>query len=249
MNSSLKSNPAPILVSFAPPTLSRYRSLFKNTGGISILRCLEYEKLSTLGLTGRVLDFGGGSIINYSDEIPSWADADCKFTYESANIDVDTKPTFLIKEDGKIPVEDNSFDTVLSLNTFEHIFDLATPLNEIYRVLKPGGKLFFTVPFIFRVHGHPDDYIRGTPSYWAKKLEMHQFVNTDFESLNWGPFSTGLTVSGIPGPLKKLRKRIALILDIYVYSKHRKQLHSTTAPQDSPICNSPIGFFISSHKV
>jgi len=41
------------------------------------------------------------------------------------------------------------FDSVVSLETFEHLLpaDLPVALESIARVLKPGGKLIFTVPF------------------------------------------------------------------------------------------------------
>lgn len=51
------------------PSFARYRRLFWNSKGKSILRCLEYERLSKLGLTGRVLDFGGGRKSRYSCEM------------------------------------------------------------------------------------------------------------------------------------------------------------------------------------
>ena len=37
---------------------------------------------------------------------------------------------------------DNNFDRVFSVNCFEHVDDLKKGLEEMYRVLKPGGQLF-----------------------------------------------------------------------------------------------------------
>ncbi|MBA4407003.1 hypothetical protein C0389_06995 [bacterium] len=42
---------------------------------------------------------------------------------------------------------DNTFDTVLSFDVFEHIPEFQKAFSESYRILKPGGKLLFTVPF------------------------------------------------------------------------------------------------------
>jgi ubiquinone/menaquinone biosynthesis C-methylase UbiE len=43
----------------------------------------------------------------------------------------------------KLPFEDNCFDSVVSTFTFCSIPDIQSALSEFYRVLKPGGRLFF----------------------------------------------------------------------------------------------------------
>ncbi len=43
---------------------------------------------------------------------------------------------------------DKEFDLILSFEVFEHIPDFITAFSESLRVLKPGGYLIFTVPFI-----------------------------------------------------------------------------------------------------
>jgi len=42
---------------------------------------------------------------------------------------------------------DNSFDVVISSEIFEHIPDTYKAFKEVYRVLKPGGRHIFTIPF------------------------------------------------------------------------------------------------------
>lgn len=42
----------------------------------------------------------------------------------------------------KTEFDDNYFDYIISLATFEHIFDLDMALNEMFRILKPGGLLY-----------------------------------------------------------------------------------------------------------
>jgi len=42
---------------------------------------------------------------------------------------------------------DEEFDYVLTFDVFEHIADFEKAFRECFRVLKPTGKLFFTVPF------------------------------------------------------------------------------------------------------
>lgn len=46
----------------------------------------------------------------------------------------------------KIPLEDNSFDTILSTQTIEHVEDHQGLVNEAYRLLKPGGHFIISGP-------------------------------------------------------------------------------------------------------
>jgi SAM-dependent methyltransferase len=229
------------LVVSRKPTLARLRAISVGLRDRSLLRCLEYARLAEAGLEGNVLDFGGGKNANYRAMTGEWGKG---FTLSSANIDTDQDPDYLLDGDGKIPTEAEAFDAVISLNTFEHIYQLGAALSEIRRVLKPGGRLIFIVPFIFRVHAHPNDYHRGTPAFWEAVLGEHGLPVARIESLTWGPFSTGCTVSGLPGPLKGLRLRFALLMDV-VWGHRRFRNHETLeAAQEDPVCNAPIGYFV-----
>ncbi len=60
----------------------------------------------------------------------------------------------------KFPFADNSFDSVLCNQVLEHVFNPREFLNEIHRVLRPGGKLLLTVPFVWDEHEQPFDFAR-----------------------------------------------------------------------------------------
>lgn len=47
-----------------------------------------------------------------------------------------------------ISIDDNSVDCIIHSDTLEHITDSILALKECYRVLKPRGVLFFTIPII-----------------------------------------------------------------------------------------------------
>lgn len=226
------------------PSWARYRRLVRNSADRSVLRCLEYERLADLKLTGLVLDFGGGNRTNYSSIAAGWGDPERGYHYQSANIDPGTDPTYLIKPGEPLPVAAQSIDTVLSFNTLEHIYDLSTVLPDLHRVLKPQGCLILIVPFIFRVHGHPDDYLRGTPSFWSRRLQENGFTDIRIEALRWGPFSTAQSVSGTPGPLKSLRRHIALLLDVVYAALRGLGGRQQTTAQDDPACATALGYFI-----
>ena len=78
----------------------------------------------------------------------------------------------------KMPFEDNSFNTIFATEVFEHVPVLENTLSEIFRVLKKGGELFFTVPYLWTLHEVPNDECRYTPF----ALERH-FKNVGFSEI------------------------------------------------------------------
>lgn len=107
-------------------------------------------------LSGRLLDVGCGSKPYKS-----------LFVVEDyVGLDIDSENTRLSGTadklyDGKdFPFEDNSFDSVLCNQVLEHVFNPQDFLSEINRVLKPGGRLLLTVPFVWDEHEQPYDFAR-----------------------------------------------------------------------------------------
>jgi len=63
---------------------------------------------------------------------------------------------------GKLPVEDQSIDCVVSTQVLEHVEDPRVYLAEAYRALKPGGSLVLSTHGMWRYHADPADYWRWT---------------------------------------------------------------------------------------
>ena len=61
-----------------------------------------------------------------------------------------------------IPYDDNSFDIVICTEVMEHVVDPEKLLSEIHRVLKIGGRIFFSMPFVWNEHEIPYDFSRFT---------------------------------------------------------------------------------------
>jgi SAM-dependent methyltransferase len=55
----------------------------------------------------------------------------------------------------KIPKPDNYYNIIINTQVLEHVKYPQKVINEFYRTLKPGGKLFLTAPQGWGVHGAP----------------------------------------------------------------------------------------------
>ena len=220
------------------PNFQRLRMLTRELRTISLTRALQYEVISKYLLKGDVLDFGGGEKTLYKQRL------NCT-NYKSINIDPNILPTWISSVGEPFPCQNESFDTVLSMNTLEHIFDPIWEVSEMFRVLLKNGELILSVPFLFPIHGHPDDYFRPTPSWYRQALAQAGFKNVEIIPLSWGPFSVSFTCSGLPGPFKFVRKYWALVLDLIYYNIYIKRKIGTT---DEYLTRFATAFFVRAVK-
>jgi SAM-dependent methyltransferase len=63
-----------------------------------------------------------------------------------------------------LPFQDHVFDAALSLAVLEHVRDPFACARELVRVVRPGGEIICSVPFLQPVHGYPDHYYNMTRS-------------------------------------------------------------------------------------
>lgn len=64
--------------------------------------------------------------------------------------------------DEKIPLKDNCIDEIICNSTLEHIRYPERFMNEAFRVLKLGGRIYISVPFVCLEHEVPYDFQRPT---------------------------------------------------------------------------------------
>jgi SAM-dependent methyltransferase len=69
-----------------------------------------------------------------------------------------------------LPFADGTVDGVLSELVLEHLPDPRTAVAEMCRVLRPGGRAFVIVPFLWPYHASPHDYTRWTVSGLAREF-------------------------------------------------------------------------------
>ena len=80
-----------------------------------------------------------------------------------------------IQGDGcAMPFEDNNFDTVLNIQVLEHVIHPHKMIQEIHRVLNPGGYAIFLIPQTSVLHELPHHYYNFT-RFWieASMKESH----------------------------------------------------------------------------
>lgn len=53
----------------------------------------------------------------------------------------------VLNEGEKLPFKANSFDFILAADVLEHVYDTDLIFSELVRILKPGGKIFISVPY------------------------------------------------------------------------------------------------------
>ena len=90
---------------------------------------------------------------------------------EGPNVDV-------VANGHKLPFDKETFELVTCVETLEHDSNPFKTLDEIYRVLKPGGKVLLAASGIsFPKHDYPSDYFRYTAEGMGALL--HRFKNIE----------------------------------------------------------------------
>lgn len=144
-----------------------------------LIHSINRRIAESLPYSGRVVDLGCGSapyrelILQKADEYigVDWDGSAHDLRHVDVTADL-TEP---------LPFEDDYADTVVSFQVMEHLPDTALFLNECHRILRPGGRLFITVPFMWHVHEAPHDYYRFTRYGLQYLCEKHGFEDISIE--------------------------------------------------------------------
>jgi SAM-dependent methyltransferase len=168
--------------------------------------------------SGRMLDVGCG--------IKPYRKVFAPFIDEHVGLDHEATPHGLEQADlvgtaYDIPAPAESFDTVLCTAVLEHLEEPAKALRETHRVLRPGGTVILTAPFIWHLHEEPRDFFR-----YSKHGLVHLFESTGFEVDHVRPLAGFWTTFGQllayyvyrfdRGPVRALRLIPALAVLIQV---------------------------------
>ncbi len=103
--------------------------------------------------------------------------------YIGADLQGNALAEVVIDEGGRLGIDDNTVDAVLSTQVLEHVGDPALYLSESLRVLKPGGQLLLSTHGMMTLHRDPVDYWRWTSDGLRHVVEQAGFEITHFEGL------------------------------------------------------------------
>lgn len=115
------------------------------------------ERLTALAVRPKVLVIGGGEKGSGTEQL--WSHK----SIEIHSIDIYASDTVDVVCDGHyLPLKDDQYDGVWIQAVLEHVVEPFVVVNEIHRVLKPGGIVYAETPFMQQVHEGAYDFHRFT---------------------------------------------------------------------------------------
>lgn len=88
----------------------------------------------------------------------------------------------VVSDAQSLGIADARFDVVLCTEVLEHIPEPQKAIDEMFRVLKPGGTLLLTTRFLFPIHDAPHDYFRYTKYGLRHLLRRFEIVELEEET-------------------------------------------------------------------
>lgn len=214
-----------------------YINLFRETyNGKTIARTLFNWEISRCvkNIGGVILDLGGGKNPSYER---FWRIKPEKFI----RVDINEKlePDIVANLNKSLPFSDNFADAIFLFSVIYILENPTAVLKEIHRVLKSGGQLFFTSPFIFNEAKEPNDYWRFTSEGLGKLLKESGF--NDYLIMPVGERFSAAAYLISPfllfWPVKFLFYIAAVIFDRFIPKKLKLK---------QPC---PIGYFVETRKI
>jgi SAM-dependent methyltransferase len=160
---------------------------------------------AALSKNARVLDAGAGEG-NYRDNFK--AQRYCGLDLGVGDGAWDYSKLDVLGDLSILPFRDGVFDATLNVVTLEHVREPARVIEELSRVLAPGGRLLIVAPHEWEEHQQPHDYFRYTRYGLRYLLERAGFQEIQVEPV--GGFFRLLSrrllnaLQFFPGPLALL---------------------------------------------
>ena len=208
--------------------------LFSNN---SILRILQKDEFKKYKLSGKCLEFGANHKIQrnflYKDSN--------EYNIFYSNIDNKNKSFIKINLIKKL-VHKKKYKNIIIFNVLEHLSEVNIALKNLNLLLDSKGKILGSTPFLYRVHGAPNDYNRFTKSYLQKILKEKKFINIKINEIGLGPFLASFSL--LRGFLKYLPIIYQILLSLVIIID--KILFYTMKTDPKKIY--PIGYVFSATK-
>jgi len=151
------------------------KSKIKKFGDKLMIRWLDkstFNFINGLPKKSKILNLGSGAGM-FDDLIKK----------EMINLDIELCQDYtdIVGDAHKLPLKTSSFDCVFSQAVLEHVARPWEVAEEIHRVLKPGGCVVISVPFLGALHGKTDYYRftnQGLEEIFNKFKKIKSGVNT-----------------------------------------------------------------------
>jgi SAM-dependent methyltransferase len=151
-----------------------------------VFQSLEDELKPVLKyVTGKVLNAGCGS-----RDISEFLKQHGAGSVEHCDLK-STIPNAIIADLANIPIENDRYDTIVCNAVLEHVQFPDKVMQELFRVLKPDGRLLLCIPFMQPYHPAPD-YRRYSREGMLELARIHHFeaieifpVHTLAQTITW----------------------------------------------------------------
>lgn len=131
------------------------------------------EKIALIANEPRVLDLGGGK--RFTKWLAKYKNLFAVCDYQTMDYD-DSTGADVVGDIHNIPLADNSMEAIICSSVLEHVTNPILAMKEIWRILKPGGKLFVYLPSIYPYHARRGHY----PDYWRFFDDTLKILFKDF---------------------------------------------------------------------
>lgn len=177
--------------------MRRLRSVFRR----KLVRRRLTDFVAAHATAERVLDLGcGGS--RYAASFPHRVGVDLRI---GRGVDV-------VADAHRLPIREGSFAAVLSTEMLEHATEPQRVVDEMRRVLKPGGRALVTTRFLFPVHEAPHDCFRFTEHGLRHLFRAWSAVEVTPDSRSFETLSILLQRASFQSDLRGGRLTHALLL-------------------------------------
>jgi len=154
--------------------------------------------------------------------------------YKSNQID-------LIGSAYKVPAPDGIADAVILSQVIEHLETPLRAIRECHRLLKSGGLMFLSFPFLYPVHAEPRDFLRYTECYLRQEIAGTGFEVVESEQLGGYWYLTGIYAAMYlqdleRGPLltRRLVKLVSMLAQFLCLGLHKLEGRLLTAAGKDP---------------
>lgn len=119
----------------------------------------------------------------------------------------------------KLPFNNEFADLIICTEVLEHLHSPGVALSEMFRVLKPGGKIVITVPFVWPEHEVPVDFYRYTQWGLLNLMQTAGFERIKIKNTNC--YSTTILCLLVSKFRHPLWAPIVLIINVLIVLIHK----------------------------